>query len=142
MSGKFTRRGTLMGGTAAMLGLGILRGEALTPLAMQKSVADKLEPLPTQPYDTSHGEWRTYGGNLASWRYSALDQINAANFNSLSTVWNFYPDNLGPMPDPNLQSTPLMVKGVLYLTAGTRRAAVALNARTGAETRPVRWGVA
>ena len=131
MSGKFTRRGTLMGGTAAMLGLGILRGEALTPLAMQKSVADKLEPLPTQPYDTSHGEWRTYGGNLASWRYSALDQINAANFNSLSTVWNFYPDNLGPMPDPNLQSTPLMVKGVLYLTAGTRRAAVALNARTG-----------
>ncbi|HEX2760261.1 MAG TPA: PQQ-binding-like beta-propeller repeat protein [Rhizomicrobium sp.] len=131
MSGKFTRRGTLMGGTAAMLGLGTLSAKALTPLAMQKSADIKLTPLPTQPYDTANGEWRTYGGNLASWRYSALDQIDAANFNSLNTVWNFLPDNLGPRPDPNLQATPLMVKGVLYLTAGTRRAAVALNATTG-----------
>ena len=107
MSTNLTRRGTLMSGTAALFAWGASSASALTPLAMQKARDYKLEPLPTQPYDTSNGEWRTYGGNLASWRYSALDQINAANFNSLNTVWNSYPDNLGPMPDPNLQSTPL-----------------------------------
>ena len=82
-------------------------------------------------YDTANGEWRTYGGNLASWRYSALDQINADNFKNLRNSWTFLPDNLGPTPDPNLQATPLMVKGVLYLTAGSRRAAVALDAANG-----------
>ena len=82
-------------------------------------------------YDTANGEWRTYGGNLASWRYSALDQINAGNFSKLRHAWTFRPDNLGPVPDPNLQATPLMVKGTLYLTAGSRRAAVALNPATG-----------
>ena len=83
------------------------------------------------PYDTANGEWRTYGGNLGSWRYSALDQINADNFGKLRQVWGFHPDNLGPVPDPNLQATPLMANGVLYLTAGSRRAAVALDPATG-----------
>ena len=83
------------------------------------------------PYDTANGEWRTYGGNLGSWRYSALDQIHAGNFGKLRQVWSFHPDNLGPVPDPNLQATPLMANGVLYLTAGSRRAAVALDPATG-----------
>jgi quinoprotein glucose dehydrogenase len=82
-------------------------------------------------YDTANGEWRTYGGNLGSWRYSALDQINAGNFSKLRQAWTFRPDNLGPVPDPNLQATPLMVNGTLYLTAGSRRAAVALNPANG-----------
>ncbi|HWA23470.1 MAG TPA: PQQ-binding-like beta-propeller repeat protein [Caulobacterales bacterium] len=81
------------------------------------------------------GEWRTYGGDLASRRYAPLDQINAANFKDLKVAWRFHADNLGPSPDPNLQATPLMVGGALYLTAGTRRAAVALDARTG----EMRW---
>jgi quinoprotein glucose dehydrogenase len=80
---------------------------------------------------TSAGEWRTYGGDLASTRYSPLDQISSENFSRLEVAWRFRPDNLGPTPDPNLQSTPLMVGGRLYLTAGSRRAAVALDARTG-----------
>ena len=83
------------------------------------------------PYDTANGEWRTYGGNLGSWRYSALDEINAGNFSKLRQAWTFRPDNMGPVPDPNLQATPLMANGTLYLTAGSRRAAVALNPATG-----------
>src|SRR5690606_32988958 len=43
----------------------------------------------------------------------------------------FLPDNLGPSPESRLQATPLMIDGVLYLTAGSRRAAVALDAETG-----------
>ena len=66
-----------------------------------------------------------------STRYSPLDQINADNFNKLEVAWRFKTDNLGPRPEFNLQATPLMVDGVLYTTAGTRRAVVALDAATG-----------
>jgi quinoprotein glucose dehydrogenase len=82
-------------------------------------------------YGTQNGEWQTYGGDLKSTRYSPLDQVNAENFNKLEVAWRFKTDNLGPRPEFNLQTTPLMVKGVLYLTGGTRRAAVALDAATG-----------
>ena len=77
------------------------------------------------------GEWRTYGADLSSTRYSPLDQINAENFNKLEVAWRFKTDALGPRQEFNLQSTPLMVNGVMYAAAGTRRAAVALDAATG-----------
>jgi quinoprotein glucose dehydrogenase len=77
------------------------------------------------------GEWRTYGADLANTRYSPLDQIDAGNFKSLEVAWRFKTDNLGPQPEFNLQSTPLMVNGILYTTAGSRRAVVALDAGTG-----------
>ncbi len=78
-----------------------------------------------------NGQWTTYGGDLGSTRYSPLDKINASNFNKLEVAWRFKTDALGPRPEYNLQATPLMVNGVLYLTAGTRRAAIALDAKTG-----------
>src|SRR5438094_769545 len=78
-----------------------------------------------------NGEWKTYGGDLGNTHYSPLDQINASNFNSLQIAWRFKTDNLGAQPEFNLESTPLMVNGVLYSTAGTRRAVVAIDARTG-----------
>jgi quinoprotein glucose dehydrogenase len=80
---------------------------------------------------TTGGEWRTYGGDLGSTRYAPLDQINAENFNKLEIAWRFKTDNLGPLPEFEFQSTPLMVKGMLYSTGGTRRAVFALNAATG-----------
>src|SRR5206468_4108048 len=43
----------------------------------------------------------------------------------------FKTDSLGPRPEYKLEGTPLMVNGVLYTTAGTRRAVVALDAATG-----------
>jgi quinoprotein glucose dehydrogenase len=82
-------------------------------------------------FTTQNGEWQTYGGDLRSDRYSPLDQINADNFNKIEVAWRFKTDALGPRPEFNLQSTPLMVKGVMYTVGGTRRAAVALDAATG-----------
>jgi quinoprotein glucose dehydrogenase len=76
-------------------------------------------------------EWPTYGADLASTRYSPLDQITKDNFNKLEVAWRFKTDALGPRPEFNLQATPLMVNGVVYSTAGTRRAVVALDAGTG-----------
>ncbi len=78
-----------------------------------------------------NGEWPTYGGDLGHTRYSPLDQINAANFSKLEIAWRFKTDNLGPRPEYQFESTPLMVKGVLYSTAGSRRSVVALDAATG-----------
>ena len=78
-----------------------------------------------------NGEWRTYGGDLGSTRYSPLDQINAGNFKNLEVAWRFKTDSLGPRPEYNFQSTPLMANGVIYTTAGTRRDVVALDAATG-----------
>ncbi|MBP7777907.1 MAG: pyrroloquinoline quinone-dependent dehydrogenase [Acidobacteria bacterium] len=77
------------------------------------------------------GEWPTYGGDLGHTRYAPLDQITAANFGQLEVAWRFKTDNLGPRPEYTFQSTPLMVKGRLYSTAGSRRAVVALDAATG-----------
>src|SRR5882672_5749984 len=78
-----------------------------------------------------NGEWPTYGGDLGNTRYSPLDRIDASNFKSLEVAWRFKADNLGPTREYNFQSTPLMVDGVVYSTAGSRRAVVALDAGTG-----------
>ena len=78
-----------------------------------------------------NGEWTTYGGDLANTRYAPLDQINAGNFNKLEVAWRFKTENFGPRPEQNFEGTPLMARGVLYSTAGTRRAIVAVDAATG-----------
>jgi len=75
--------------------------------------------------------WATYGGNLASHRYSPLEQINKDNFRNLRIAWRLKTDFLGPTPDNLYAATPLYVNGVLYTTAGTRRAVIALNPGTG-----------
>ena len=80
---------------------------------------------------TTNGEWTTYGGDLGNTKYAPLDQIGAANFSTLEIAWRFKTDNLGPRPEFQFEGTPLMVKGVLYTTAGTRRAVVAIDAGTG-----------
>jgi quinoprotein glucose dehydrogenase len=78
-----------------------------------------------------NGEWPTYGADLGNTRYSPLDQINAGNFAKLEVAWRFKTDSLGPRPEYQFESTPLMVNGLVYSTAGTRRAVVALDAVTG-----------
>src|SRR5882724_11687116 len=76
-------------------------------------------------------EWPTYGADLRNSRYRPLDQIHAGNFNKLEVAWRFKTDNIGNRPEYKLEGTPLMVNGVLYATAGSRRAAIALDAASG-----------
>jgi quinoprotein glucose dehydrogenase len=80
---------------------------------------------------TKDGEWKTYGGDLGSTRYAPLSQINADNFKNLEVAWRFKTESLGPRPEYQFESTPLMVKGKMYTTAGSRRAVVCLDATTG-----------
>src|SRR5438046_5107022 len=88
------------------------------------------DPISAQfhPKDT---EWPSYAADLAGTRYRPFDQINASNFNDLEVAWRIKTDVFGDRPEYKLEGTPLMVNGVLYTTAGTRRAAIALDAATG-----------
>jgi len=53
---------------------------------------------PVRP-GTATGEWPTYGGDLASTKYSPLDQITPANFSTLKVAWRT------PSPDGVLTMT-------------------------------------
>src|SRR5918993_4316499 len=65
-------------------------------------------------YGTNNGEWRFWGGDAGSTRYSPLDQINKDNFSKLRVAWRWKTDNFGPRPEVNYEVTPLVVGGVLY----------------------------
>jgi quinoprotein glucose dehydrogenase len=82
-------------------------------------------------YGAAKGEWRFYGGDAGGTKYSSLDQINAANVKKLEVAWRWKAENFGPRPDYNWEVTPLMIGGVLYFTAGSRRDAIAVDAATG-----------
>jgi len=76
-------------------------------------------------------DWPTYGADLANSKYRPLDQINASNFSKLEVAWHFKTDNIGNRQEFKLEGTPLEVNGVIYATAGSRRAAIALDAAHG-----------
>ena len=80
---------------------------------------------------TKNGEWPYYTADLRGTKYSPLDQIDASNFKKLEVAWRVKTDLLGTRPEYKLEGTPLMVGGVLYATGGTRRAVVALDAKSG-----------
>jgi glucose dehydrogenase len=76
-------------------------------------------------------EWPVYGGSLASQFYSPLDQIDAGNVRSLRIAWRWYAGNFGPNPERKSETTPIMIDGVLYATAGATRNVVAIDAGSG-----------
>jgi quinoprotein glucose dehydrogenase len=113
-------RRTLLSSTAAavaVLGLG-MRAKAFAATAA----------LPDTGQDT---EWRHYAADQANTRYSPLTQISADNFTDLEVAWSFKTDILGARKEFQFEPTPLLIKGRLYLTAGSRRDCIAIDAATG-----------
>lgn len=116
--------------TAFVLNLGgVATGPQLTDagfasLAIVPEAIDGEQALPETP-------WAHFNGDSGSTRYSPLDQINAANFNDLDIVWRFNTANIGPFTEGVSVTSPLMVNGVLYATAGVTRNLMALDAATG-----------
>jgi len=76
-------------------------------------------------------EWRSYASDSFSTKYSPLDQINADNVSKLRVAWRWKSNNFGPRNEGNMETTPLMIGGRLYFTAGQRRAVLAADAETG-----------
>ena len=88
-------------------------------------------PLASAQWQAKNSEWPSYAADLAGTRYRPLDQINASNFSDLEIAWRIKTDNFGDRPEYKLEGTPLEVNGVLYATAGSRRAIIALDPGTG-----------
>jgi quinoprotein glucose dehydrogenase len=88
------------------------------------------------PSETTSGEWRYYGGDPGSTKYSPLDQINRANVSELKIAWSWDSPDL-PLQKGNrmlssfaYENTPLMVGGTLYASTSLCQIA-AINAQTG-----------
>jgi quinoprotein glucose dehydrogenase len=75
------------------------------------------------------GEWRYWGADAWSTRYSPLDQINASNFDSLEIAWQWNANAFGS--DEYYRTTPLYANGRLFTVATTRRIAAAIDPSTG-----------
>jgi alcohol dehydrogenase (cytochrome c) len=79
--------------------------------------------FPVQAADT---EWPSYNKGLDSQRYATLDQINAGNVKSLAQICSLKIADAGAF-----QAGPLVIGGVIYVTAATTT--VALDATNCAE---------
>jgi quinohemoprotein ethanol dehydrogenase len=106
--------------------LSVLVGIAVTGvLAQPLKKIDDWTAVPGKNFPLS-------GGNYFHQRYSALDQINAANVKKLGAAWVMHLDEGGP--GGQLQGTPVVIDVVMYVTTGTRHV-LAIDAATGA----VKW---
>lgn len=100
----------------------------LTWLAAHVPAQAQITPRRRAPGDT---DWLHYANDPGSTRYAPLDQVTADNFNTLEVAWTFRTDKLGARADYQLEATPLVVNGVIYSTAGSRRDVIALDGETG-----------
>lgn len=75
------------------------------------------------------GEWRYWGADAWSTRYSPLDQIDASNFKDLEVAWQWKGGAFGA--DEYYRTTPLYASGRLFTVATTRRVAMAIDPANG-----------
>ncbi|MGH9372896.1 MAG: PQQ-binding-like beta-propeller repeat protein, partial [Vicinamibacterales bacterium] len=59
------------------------------------------------------GEWRSHGRDPGAQRFSPLTQITPENVATLQQAWTF------DTGSSNLQVTPIVVDGVMYVTGGS-----------------------
>src|SRR5438552_17133140 len=95
----------------------------LGPFACQAGAQVTFERLLNSAKEPQN--WLTYSGDYAGRRFSPLDQINPGNARTLVAKWVYQTAGTG-----KLETTPLVVDGVLYATGQDDRA-FALDGRTG-----------
>ncbi|HKQ37496.1 MAG TPA: PQQ-binding-like beta-propeller repeat protein [Verrucomicrobiae bacterium] len=78
--------------------------------------------------------WRTYGGDPAGTKYSALTQINRTNVQRLEPAWVYRCDDIRQRPASTIECNPIIIEDTMYVTTPGLKL-VALNAVTGKE----RW---
>jgi glucose dehydrogenase len=104
------------------LGAALLAGALLAPSGGQ---------LAAQERGTPFGEWRYWGADLWSTRFSPVGEVHAGNFEDLEVAWIWRGDNFGPSVDYAMRSTPIYAGGRLFTVAGRRRAVAAVDPATG-----------
>jgi quinoprotein glucose dehydrogenase len=88
-----------------------------------------------RPARIEPADWPNYNRDLAGTRYSPLTQINTQNVARLKLAWSYSltefadPTLVRQDPSTNQEGVPLVVNGVMYLTAGDH--ILALDCETG-----------
>jgi len=82
------------------------------------------------------GDWPMYNRDLSGTRYSPLTQINAKNVSQLKSAWTYRLRSEAERNTPSVgfglsEATPIVVDGVMYVSAGKR--VVALEPDSGKE---------
>jgi lanthanide-dependent methanol dehydrogenase len=72
------------------------------------------------------GQWLMPAKNYASWRFSGLDQVNAANVRNLKTIWSFSTGLAS-----GHEAAPLIVGDTMYFVTPFPNILYALDALTG-----------
>jgi PQQ-dependent dehydrogenase (methanol/ethanol family) len=103
--------------------LSSLDGVAVGPLQGQTDAATP-EDMKAVLYPKP-GDWPTYSGNVNGNRYSPIDSINTRNVAALRPAW------VHPLAYNDLETTPVVVDGVMYVTGPNQ--IYALDGRTGSE---------
>lgn len=103
--------------------LSTLEGVAVgpNPLARQSISPQAIDAI----VHPNAGDWPTYSGRVDGNRYSLLSEINAATVATLRPAW------VHPLPYNDLEMTPLVVDGVMYVSGPNQ--VYALDGRTGAQ---------
>ena len=130
---SFSRRSMLFSSAATLAFVAFIPGIAQAQRSPNGfgNTAPAAPPPPMTGAIAQDTEWRNFANGLDANRYSPLDQINASNFNNLMVAWRFDAARFGPRIESNWESTPLLIKGRLYVAAGARRDVICLDAVTG-----------
>ncbi|PYV44263.1 MAG: pyrrolo-quinoline quinone [Acidobacteria bacterium] len=95
-----------------------------------------LAPFPASPkravLQTNYRDWKAYGGGPDNIHYSALNQINRSNVNTLEAAWTY--DTGDAFPDSEMECNPIIVHATFFATTPKLRV-IALDAATG----KLRW---
>ena len=65
--------------------------------------------------DAPYQDWKFYGGNNESNRFSSLSQINTENVNKLEVAWEYHTGDA--TKTSQIQCNPIIVEGVMYATS-------------------------
>jgi PQQ-dependent dehydrogenase (methanol/ethanol family) len=100
-----------------------LKGAGVGPLTEPQT-----PPTQEETEETAHprkGDWPTYNGTLDGNRNSSLNEVNLNNVSKLQLQWTY------PISFNGLETTPVVVDGVMYVTGNNQ--VYALSGKTGRE---------
>src|SRR4051812_5825532 len=111
----------------------ILAGLLTSALATPSVVVEQARPAP------GDANWPMFRHDSAGTGYSPLAQITAENVGRLATAWTYALQGAAPAPSTgrggaggvNSEATPIVVNGVMYVTAANH--VLALEPETGKE---------
>ncbi|MFL6550161.1 MAG: PQQ-binding-like beta-propeller repeat protein [Povalibacter sp.] len=116
-SGNETQRRDLIAYLSRLGGITVGPNPAARESLSTETINTVLQPKPA--------DWPSYNGRLDGNRYSELTNINTQNVAQLRSAW------VHPLPYSPLETTPVVVDGVMYVTGPNQ--VYALDGRSGSE---------